>query len=737
MKDYSDTNGQIDALRLYNSFNFAEKAAIKVIQEINASTRDKAIYTSHVIRGDKLNPIDNYVHHHVLPISNNQQNISGITTATQFNNMTQPSTRGKSLIARTGTVNALDFNVFNATQRGANYVMLDYYLTEPIRIARKTMIETEKLLEESDASNSEMNIFNGIKNSLELDIDNTLTTQFHNNSFADEVVKFLTKNGYRTTLASTTRFVGELSSNMGFIMINNRKEWLLGVNEYRDFVLSGQAIDVMINLGSTATTRVVSNDQLSGRLVDSSVMSATSGTRRSTMKGDAHNALLTIYNKTLKPYNNFVELVADNLISTPDKIMMRPLWFGMFATKFKEMTGQKPDMDKIASNDEAYMTEFRSELAASRDSADEGSGVVGASNNPFMGILKGANTSTETNSAVKMFNIFNNYMTTFLQYEYAAARTGIHAAMGDGMITRKQGVALMAAVTTRMTLYTLLTGMLSNGLLSLFGADEDDEDEKSLMQKLGQALASSAAGILLGRDFGNAMRGVINYGVEAVNEEMLTGLRNDEYDPYTDAISYSPLITSKDDKGQSDMKKLFINMLGPLSPVAKTTDLLIKSITAAPKKEEDAIQRASDEMTIRLPLEVLGNLGLVPVYKDVRKVVLKSIYQSLENPPKVKTDEEKRFDENPRGMTRTDLERYFPDEYEKYYGEGSKIYEDEKFEKNIEKIKSDLERKIKDEKYNYIKPKKEKKKPSSWREDVEASSDTESSTKKKKRMRDY
>jgi hypothetical protein len=88
-------------------------------------------------------------------------------------------------------------------------------------------------------------------------------------------------------------------------------------------------------------------------------------------------------------------------------------------------------------------------------------------------------------------------------------------------------------------------------------------------------------------------------------------------------------------------------------------------------------------------------------------------------------------------MTRSDLKRYYPDEYEKYYGEGSKIYEDEKFDKEIEKIKSDLERKIKDEKYNYIKPKKEKKKPRSYREDVKASSDTERSTKKKKRMRDY
>ena len=43
-------------------------------------------------------------------------------------------------------------------------------------------------------------------------------------------------------------------------------------------------------------------------------------------------------------------------------MISRPLWFGTFATKFKEITGKKPDFKKIADNDSSYMEENSKEV---------------------------------------------------------------------------------------------------------------------------------------------------------------------------------------------------------------------------------------------------------------------------------------------------------------------------------------------------------------------------------------
>jgi hypothetical protein len=218
-------------------------------------------------------------------------------------------------------------------------------------------------------------------------------------------------------------------------------------------------------------------------------------------------------------------------------------------------------------------------------------------------------------------------MTQFAIYEYTAARTGIYASVGNGSMSRREGAALLAGVTTRMVVYSMLTKMLGDALVSAF-SDEPEEDDKTLLQKFGQAITSAITGMLFGRDFGNATRTVVNLGLENINENYLTGLRNGEYDPYKDAIAFSAL--PKEKKGvQSSIGDYIIPFTGSMSPMLKTADLTIRKLTEEPKVEEGAIQRQTDEIEKRIPLEIAGNLGFVPLYKDIRKVVIQNIYASL------------------------------------------------------------------------------------------------------------
>jgi uncharacterized protein YwbE len=723
---YKDADGNIDIDKLYKSFNSAEKKAITTIKEINDSLAEKAVHTSAIIRGDKINLLENYVHLNVLHDAKPDDEISGVTSAAAYNESLKPSTKAKSLISRTGKVAPLNFDVFASAQRGAKFVLMDYYLTEPIRTARKTINEATAMMEKDGRIPKEKRqILSAISSAFEETTENLLNNVFITNSFADEVSNYLSKSGYRAVLASVPRFIAELTSNISFALFTDPKALTTGF-KYRDVAMSSDAVKILNNLGSKQTNRIFPNEALAGRLIDSSIMSQASGIKGGRAKSDVANVIQMLYNNSLKKFKNSVETLSDTLISTPDKIVMRPLWIGSFANEFKRITGTDIDFDKIANNDTDYILENKDALDDARDIADQRSVLTGATDNPYMDILKGK-VKPNQSALTRAFNIFNNYMTRFAIYEYTTARTGIMAAMGNGSLSRKQGVALMAGATSRMILYTLLAQSLSDEMVGLFSDDEEEEDEKSLGKKLGQAMTSTFTSLLIGRDFGNATKTFVNYGLERMNEKYLDNLREGEYDPYKDAIQYT--IVPPDAKGKkTDLNDFLMNMGGPFGPSLKTANLIARKLTEDPKKKEDAIERSEKEVNVRIPLEILGNAGLVPLYKDVRKVVMKNIYKDLEKAEKSPETEQDDF--KPYGLNKEELKKYMPDLYEQYYGEGTNYQKTSAKKRELRKKKEELRKKILDERYNYI-PSKKKEFGSSEFGDSELGSSKTTSSKKK------
>ena len=146
-----------------------------------------------------------------------------------------------------------------------------------------------------------------------------------------------------------------------------------------------------------------------------------------------------------------------------------------------------------------------------------------------------------------------------------------------------------------------------------------------------QSLTSTFASLILGRDFGNVSKTAINYGFEElVTKEYLEGLRTGEYDPYKDAILFNSLQTDPT-TGEIKSWENIPNFMGAYGPIAKTGALALKTLTAEEKKEAKAIERQEKERNIRLPLEIMGNLGYIPLYKEIRKSVMDDIYKDLKN----------------------------------------------------------------------------------------------------------
>jgi len=706
LNKYTDADGNIDNDKLYNSFNQAEKDAIKDIRGINESLREKAEFTAAIIRGDRINPLNNYVHLNVLHEHQPNDLTTGSAFVTEYNNSLRPSTKAKSLIARTGKVSPLNFNVFSSAERGAKFVLMDYNLTEPIRTARKTINEATKNLEEKGRIPKEQRqILNAVNNAFEESVEGLLTNSFTQDSLLDMASDYFSKQGYRAVLAGTNRFIAELGSNIGFAVISDPKAMDTAFKD-RGVIMSADAPVIMENLKSKQTSRIFPTDALSGRLVDASILSQASGIKGGKAKNIVANKIQQIYNLSGKKVVNTVELIADTLISTPDKATMRPMWFGSFANEFKTITGNDVDFNKIAANDEAYMTDNKEALDKATKKADERSVMIGATDNPFMGILKGT-VKPEQKPLLRAFNNFNNFMTKFLIFEFVTARTALNAAIGNGSLTKKQGAAVLAAVTTRMVVYGLVIQMLGNGFMGLIFDDDEPETEKSFLQKLGQAFASAFSSLLIGRDFGNAVKTVLNYGVETANEEYLDFLREGDYDPYKDGIANT--LIPRDDSKATDLGKLLMNAGGAYTPTLNTAAFIYKKATEKPKKKEDAIARREKELNVRIPLEILGNLGLVPLYKDVRKVVMKDIYGSLEKAEREAADKKKVKAEKLQGYdNESDMKRYDPELWERTYGPEAPDYDEKQAAKELKREKDRLKREMKDEIYEYT-PKSKRK----------------------------
>jgi hypothetical protein len=681
-KDYV-VNGEFDNDKLYNSFNAAEKKCIDVLSEINEELTDKAVYTASVIRGDASPMYLNYVHHDVLIDANNpMQNYNSVTSAHN------PSTRAASLIARTGGAKPLNFDAFSAVKRSSRNVLLDYNMTQTMRTVNKTLSTmSDKVNSDPNVTKDQEQIAAAIEKNAKEVVEDVFMGAYNESTLIDDTINYITKSGYRSMLAGV-RSAAELITNFGAAMYNP-KAFFKGVGIVRtstDF----NPVDVMMNVKSSEIQRLYSSDPLTGKFVDPS-SNTKAGAKSEGKTNKVFNKINQIRDYTTRPVRNKIESLADVLISAPDKVVMRPHWFGTFASEFKKVTGVEPDFDKIAANDEAYMKQYKDAMDNARDRADKMSVFIGASDNPFKGILK--NTVRESDKGyIKTYKRFNAFMTRFLVFEYATARAAVTSLVGRGELSKGEGAALLGAITLRMIGYQFLYSILSEQFQSLiieaFGGAPPEEDEKDVEEKLTQSTLSAFANLVIGRDLGNASKSILNYGVEQFNEAYLEDLRNGrEYDKFKDNIVYSPIPLEMGKEGEGKkygLDDVMISLSGPLSPLMKTAQKGLDLLGQEERKEFYSRERQIRNIEERMPLEILGHLGFVPFYKDLRGALIKDINKTLDlDMDKIKAKRKKEKEQ---------LKKEDPWLYESIYGEEER---EEKIEK--QRIKKEKEREKKEE----------------------------------------
>jgi len=590
------------------------------IRKINDELTPKAQYVAGVIRGVPFMPYSQYMHRVVLKGENEYGEDSDKPLSDVMNKNMMPSTRAKNLIEREGKeAPAVNFDPFASVNRGAKFVLTDYYMTKPVRTNKRLV---NKLGDLEDLNTRQRQMVKLLMEASETLVKDMLVQAVNQDSLGTKVFNYIKRKGYQVTLGQVERAVAELGSNVSYALWVDPGSFRVG-QTYRN-IYSNDGTDILRNVGSMQTTRLFPGGE--GTRFESSgldQMRAATSPGRAEIRNEAANKGRQIINQTFGRLERGSGAIADYLITKPDQMISRPLWFGSFAREFEARTGQKPDMKKIAENNGEYMDRYSQAIEAATAKADDTSIKAGATDNLFLGMLNGT-IRPDQNVAQNMWTFVNSYMTRFLVFEYVTSRTAVQAMVGNGMMRKRDGVRLMAGVTSRMFAYQFIAGALRDTMGALLYGDDDEE--KDLAERASESVIQGMATLVLGNTMGQVGRGAVAIPVELLNRDIL----GEDYG--FGKRKMMPLIDINPEK-QFDDRVLdgIARSFGPASAAVRATllggELAFEEVGMKKKRTDRA--RAEQEQ-IRFAIKALGAAGVLPFANDINYHYQRYIYKDID-----------------------------------------------------------------------------------------------------------
>ena len=632
--DKFTVDGEISLSKLEESLTPGEKKALKVYDDVNAGLASKAKFTSAVLRSNRIDLLNGYSHRVVL--TNGKDAIIEVGEKAEV--FSKASTKGGTMVERQPGVRPVSFDPSLSAQRGVQETNLDYYMTSTVREVQKTANKVLKNMQEN-AGVPAVKAAKALQKSLTEIIKITFTETMRDVTIAEEVANGVKRAAYQAILASIPRMGAELASNMGYIKANPKAAFR-GFTKYAGLSFLGRkkGADILNALGSTETTKLFDAKSISSRMTDMSNFAQTSPKSQR-----ARSAFMNVIGQLLKlgPKQTVlaIDSVASGMIQAPDKAVSIPMWYGTFSQTFKNETGidlSKKDMEaigegtsKIQNKDGSIKKEYKKAVERSSRKADQMGTMISSSNNPFKSVIK--NQSRKVGEAsgdvTNIYRTVNKFMASFSLFEYGTVRNAIGALYRSGDMSRTQATAVLSAATIRMTMYPIMYGFFATEFDELFTNAEVEEDESDIEDIIMRQTIGTMLQLMTRRSMGNVPNLLPTYGIEKFNELMLGDFREGDYDPFKHSISFSQF--NEDDIAKKGFSATMLKILaGPMGPILNTVErsvaLLYRGLN---NKTKESREKNMDELTNRMALESLGNIGLIPFYKDVRRVIMKEMFE--------------------------------------------------------------------------------------------------------------
>ena len=633
LKEYS-VDGQISLSKMDKSMSPKTKKALKLLQGVYSGLGELQSYATRIVRGNELDLVNQYVHHKTDYTEEAIQDASAIEYL-----KVMPGTKSKTSFERKG-VTAIDFDPISTVLRATKNTGLDYFMSNEISTNRQGL-STLKKITGSDASKTEKQ--NNQLNEAAIDLnliysealENVITNNMSSSVIGGSRWNYLRTGGYYAALASIPRAGAELASNVAFAALSTPKETTLGITKYGDLSMSNKGRMIVENTPSTSATKLYNDEQLGGSKTDS--QGVTKKKSSPIAKSELEENLEYIARATgVKGIRKAVGKVGEFLISRPDQMISRPLWFGTVASTFKSETGQNIDFDKIAENNSDYMKKYKEAIAVSTRKADENVTMAATSNDPFSQVLK--NQAKQGEAGYNFYRMLNSYMSKFSLNEYATARQAVASIVGRGEMGSIRGVSTLAGVGVRMTMYVMMLRYLNSAMFGMLGIGDDEDDTDYAELGLRQAVGAATSLISRGMS-GNIPMIPLNFTIEALNKDYgyEAGLRSNKEYTYEDALIYATINPSNASRNLPEAT--LYQLSGPLNPYAKTLSRAFTlGIRSKYNKTDESRQKNLEKLfSARTAIEIANIFGGVPFYRDIRKGFIEEQYKgSKDKAPNLK-----------------------------------------------------------------------------------------------------
>ena len=612
MEKIKAAHPDMTAESLFKSLPAVAKEAIKEIDKINNDLVPKVLFTTGTIRGSQTKMYSFYTQHNV--IRSDQEYDQYETARSDKFTSAHPSAKAGVTHERVAGVRAISLDPFSDVVSSASELLLDYHMTP---VNREVIRSISRLQEQVKGKGDlQEQAAAGLEAAVKESLNNVFQGQSGRLSTIPRLLQSVKKIGFRVALASPVRATAELLSNLSFVLLDPKGDFAHGLKNYAKLSYDKNSIAVLVNLNSLQTQRLYDGGVDNNKYVDKTITSKVN--QGGTVYSDRANSVIYGINvlKDLTRYRQGKSALikaADKMVTAPDQAVSRPLWFGAFAQQFEKLTGSKPDFDKIKANDTSYMEENAAALQEATSEADKVSVRAGATNNPFSSILK---FQSKGKDGKDYFKELNGYFQTFLMHEFSTAREAVYSMVGDGQMTRKEGVLTLAAVMTRMSSYGVLNALLLNMLYGALGFEDEEEDIGKMIRN---DVIGSGVSLVFGRNLGGFGKGIENIIIERANM-MLHG---DSYDPWYDSIVYSPI--GERELGYGGFSDTLVKLFaGPYTPAYKSVNKVWNSTAKAVKtssknkrKKEDAVSEAWKQFYF----QVGAQSGLMPAARLWEKIL--------------------------------------------------------------------------------------------------------------------
>ena len=628
-------NGQINPDAMYKKLKPSQKEALKILDKRNAELEQKIIKNAQR-SGKELELINDYSHRVVLK-SPLEQDVDVRNESIDFSQNFEGVTEKK----REAGIKPISFDPILSLLRGTQETNLSFYMKD--EVGRIQALTSELFNKYKDGNKGQADAALALANSVrELLRITYIRTFMDAGSTGINLKREAEKMGYRVLLGSVPRFAAELLGNAAMLVTQPAEVIQNAYDKYSSISLNlkpkarDNYLKILENLNSAEVNKLGEIiGQADSKYSDPNNYLNLSEMRQSGMQSRVQEKMSIIGDMGFRQTYKVVNSISDLLMGGGDKLIARPLWISKFANEFKNNVKNNlnedidltvDDFEKIADGTSKYLKDSKYAQAI-KDATFQSDKTVAefiTSGNPFNAIIKNVRRDEKGEAAKNFYRVINSFMANFNLNEYATARFAVGAMLNDGEISKAQAGKLLAGILARMSSYVILYRTFSKYFDEVFLGAPEEEEEEDVAKVITRQVIGSLSTLMFRGGLGNIPALPVNYGIEYLNKEYLDFLRDGgEYDAYDDSIVYS-LIGLDDFSGKSLPEIALPILAGPYGPLAKT---ITRGATLAgrvkTRKTQDARDRAQEELTDRITFELLGQLGLIPFYKDIRRGKLK------------------------------------------------------------------------------------------------------------------